>query len=76
MTPEAQIENIAAQYRACKRGAASVIICPYCGGENRETNKALCCKLFAKATAAIMHREEVQAQLDQACRIADMVARN
>ena len=64
MNPEQKIQFLEDQFSQVRSGDLDWILCPYCGGENRETNQALCCEMFTKASLAILDRMDKQDAMD------------
>jgi hypothetical protein len=76
MTPDEKVRAIEARINACMRGQVQppVIVCPFCGGENRKENDRLCCPDFALVVRAVLRKQAQQQGIDQAKRIADRLA--
>lgn len=62
MTGEEQLQAVRLQIEAAERGELHELACPYCGVINQQ-GKPLCCTLFAQAAVAVMHAQDVEAQL-------------
>lgn len=75
MTSEQKLENVRAQMKAVEEGRTNVITCPYCDARLMKGDM-LCCETFIKAAMAIVERQGVQEQIDNAARIADKVSLN
>ena len=75
LTSEQKLEKVAGQIRACELGAASAMLCPYCGAVNQQ-GRPLCCRLFAAAALAVFEARDTQALVNLASEIAERAARN
>lgn len=75
LTSEQKLERVREQIRACELGAASSLLCPYCGAVNQQ-GRPLCCRLFAAAALAVFEVRDLNARVDLAGEIAERAARN
>lgn len=71
MTPEEKLQFILDQILQARVGDIDWMLCPYCGGENRDTNAVVCCMKFQKATIAILDRMDKQDAMDFMSNVAD-----
>ncbi len=76
LSPDEKLKFIENQIHLCRAGDLDWMLCPYCGGENKQHKVELCCELFAKATDAIMSRIEQQEALDFTHNVADRAMSN
>jgi hypothetical protein len=60
LSPSEQMASVDRQIRANMRGVLDVIVCPYCGIANFQTDKALCCAWLGAAVTAVLQRLEVE----------------
>lgn len=72
-TPSQKIKFIRDQIQSIRAGKLSVILCPYCGGENTPVDEKVCCQLFGEACMAIMDRIEKQEAIDFLEQVQDRV---
>jgi uncharacterized protein YoaH (UPF0181 family) len=68
VTGEQQIAFVESQIRAIRRGATTVVKCPYCDASNGSEAETMCCPTFIKAVAAVLDRldlEETQEMVER-----------
>ena len=75
-TPEQKLRMLEKRMDRVLAGRAKSIQCPYCGLPNVQPRSEsdiveLCCQEFAVATAAIIHRREMDLQLESAGRVIE-----
>lgn len=75
MTGEQKIKYIEKQMVAVRNERQSAINCPYCDKQNIEGNP-LCCRLFARAVAAIMIRWDLKDCVAHVDKVMEKVSRN
>lgn len=75
MTSEQKLENVRKQMKAVEEGRTNTITCPYCCASLKKGDQ-LCCDTFLKASMAIIERQGVQEQIDNAERITEKVSLN
>lgn len=71
MNPIQKVAWLEHQIRQAESGNVTTIDCPYCGLGTGLGAESLCCENAGEAVTAILHRMEVQDQLDQVARIAE-----
>tara|TARA_R110000868_G_scaffold148647_4_gene370724 strand:- start:365 stop:631 length:267 start_codon:yes stop_codon:yes gene_type:complete len=71
MNPVQKVAWFEHQVRQAEFGNITTIDCPWCGLSVSLGAESLCCDNAGEAVAAILHRMEVQDQLDQVARIAE-----
>jgi hypothetical protein len=74
VTGEEKLASVERQIRAARKG--DVIVCPYCGEGNVETDNMPCCLPFANAAIAVLKRLDFEDTKDLYDRVSEMAARN
>jgi hypothetical protein len=77
MTGEQKLKNVEDQVVLMQRGKINAVMCPYCSGIWKAPDKQetpVCCSTLAKAVEAILDRQDSEARLELAGKIAGNVA--
>lgn len=71
-----RLQSIEEQILRMEQGGPQEIGCPYCGQLNPKGIEPLCCDLFTKALAVVVHRMMEERNLEHFQKIAERSQRN